>query len=388
MFARAATRRVVVLATLGCLFGSCYRAFVASGTQLPTHSVTSRPGASPSPGGLYSDATFSKAVPGVACGAAFSMGVLVAVSAAVQVAGARQRSRVIARIGNSSPSLIQVLEQKGLLSTAEKLKLLSTAENFGVELQTVEELGLLKFAEDNSLLSLAENTLTDPGTVAKAATFGVVLAGIAAYLVTSEPDFISSILIGAFGAPALVLFGAAVVIAGITGGTRRTGDLNCERKRVQYVPSVDPNITKNMPGGTGFKETVTNEPVTLLNVVEEKKLLTFVEEYRLLSLAAWAAKLLKINKPLTLTEQTGVLSTLEKSRILSYVEGTAVDKLGAARYLLGGGAFFVAALVLSTAVGGGVLGTLLAILVSLPGLALIAVGLALGVIQVPATFTR
>lgn len=311
--------------------------------------------------------------PGAAFGAAFSAGVLAATGAALRGASLR-RGRVAARAVPGQPSLIQVLEQKGLLSTVEKLGLLSTAEKAGVRIDLPERLGLLKFAEEKGLLTLAENVLTDKGTVPKAAAAGLALAAAALAVGTAEvePDveFTQGVFAGALGLPALVALGAAVVISGITGGTRRTVDLDVDQSQLVF----------NQQKGD-FETQTQKTPISLLTVLEQRRLLSFLEENRLLSLAATLASTVGITRPLTLTEQQGVLSTLESTKILSTVEGTSSDTFAAALPGAGAAALLVAAF-LSLSIEGPA-GPLAALVLGLGGVALFVFAAVLGVLQAP-----
>jgi hypothetical protein len=66
-------------------------------------------------------------------------------------------------------NVLRSIENKKLLSTAGKLKLLSGADKAGFNLAKLEELKLLSTAERLGLLSLAEKVLSaDPGVVSSA----------------------------------------------------------------------------------------------------------------------------------------------------------------------------------------------------------------------------
>jgi hypothetical protein len=67
------------------------------------------------------------------------------------------------------PNLLKAVENKKLLSTAGKLKLLSRADSAGLNLAKLEQLKLLSTAEKLGLFSLAERVLTtDPGAISSA----------------------------------------------------------------------------------------------------------------------------------------------------------------------------------------------------------------------------
>eukprot|EP00435_Cladocopium_sp_Y103_P028294 s526_g7.t1 len=207
-------------AGLACINGLC-QAFVATpGPSGPAMSV--RPASS-------SKSTKQSDFAGITCGMATSMAV---------AAVAFRASRVMVRANQGSPSLIQVLEQKKLLSTLENLRLLSAAENAGVKVDTVEELGLLTFAERLGLLSLAENVLTN-GTTPFLMLAGSGVLGLLSLTVAglSEGSFLQYFIAGALGAPALVLAVAALVILVVFGGARRTRDIDVAEKVVEYGPN-------------------------------------------------------------------------------------------------------------------------------------------------------
>jgi hypothetical protein len=66
-------------------------------------------------------------------------------------------------------NLLRSIESKKLLSTAGKLKLLSSADKAGLNLAKLEELKLLSTAEKLGLFSLVERALTaDPGAITSA----------------------------------------------------------------------------------------------------------------------------------------------------------------------------------------------------------------------------
>jgi hypothetical protein len=291
------------------------------------------------------------------------------VGTAAAAAGAVRRSRVQARVGKGQPSLIQVAEQKKLLSTVEGLGLLSKAEQFGISIATPEKLGLLKFAEEKGLLTFAENVLTSPSTpITLLIAAGAGVAGVYLDLTEGSGSFFNWVLAGAFGVPALICLGAALVIFALFGGVKQTKNLNLSEKVSVY------SATGGQYGK--FSEKTVSRPVTLLSVAEEKGLLSFAEEYGLLSLAAQL-----VDKPLTLTERLRVLSQLERSGLLSTVESSASDKFGAASYGTTGLLFITAAVAAAVAVPD--FGTILALLLALPGLGYLAVGLGFAVVQPP-----
>lgn len=294
----------------------------------------------------------------------------VGLAACTVAAQARRAGRVAARVASGAPTLIQILEQKKLLSQVEKLGLLSQAEKAGLGIETVEKLGLLKLAEDNKLLSLAENVLTNPGTPAQLLLGAAALGGLTYADVTlgAELGLFQWVLAGALGASALVLGGAAVVIAGITSGTRRTRNVDQVDKELAFV-------------GKDFTVKQVKESVSLIDVIEKKGFLSFIEENRLLSLAGGL-----VQNPLTLTEKLKVLSTLESLGLLSQVEASATDKFGAASFGLAG--LFLVTVAIAAFFLAGDLGPIAALLTALPGLALLAVGLGLSLFQAPRRWGR
>lgn len=291
-----------------------------------------------------------------------AMSVRPATSVAVAAIASRA-SRVMVRANQGSPSLIQVLEQKKLLSTLENLRLLSAAENAGVKVDTVEELGLLTFAERLGLLSLAENVLTN-GTTPFLMLAGSGVLGLLSLTAASlsEGSFLQYFIAGASGAPALVLAVAALVILVVFGGARRTRNIDVDEKVVEYGPK-------------GFNYSSGTRSRSLLETVEQKRLLSFLEENRLLSLAGSL-----VNRPLTLTENLRVLSTLEKAGILSQVESLAAQRYGGVPFGLGGFAILAAAVFAAFTLPNGLVP---ALLLALPGLVLVIIGVAIGLVKPP-----
>eukprot|EP00913_Durusdinium_trenchii_P035375 g33104.t1 len=162
---------------------------------------------------------------------------------------------------------------------------------------------------------------------------GSGVLGFAALVAASLSDgsFLQYFIAGALGAPALVLAVAALVIL---SGTRSA---------------------------------------SLLETVEQKRLLSFLEENRLLSLASSL-----VNRPLTLTENLRLLSTLEKTGLLSQVESLAAQRYGGVPFGLGGSALLAAALFAAFTLENGLL---LGLLLALPGLVLIVIGVAIGLVK-------
>jgi len=245
---------------------------------------------------------------------------------------------------------------------------LTLTENLGI--QTVEELGLLKLADKLNLLSLAEDVVTNPSTPALLAVGSFLLGGLA-YLDATAPDFgfLQSVLAGALGAPAVVLLGAAVVIFGLTAGTSRNRPLAREDKIVTY-------------GDSGFSTQEVVEDATLIGTLAKRRVLSYVEENRLLSLAASL-----VNRPLTLTENLGILRTLENSKLLSAIESQAADKYGALK--AGGlGLLLLPIAVLAFFFLPDVANLLVALALGLAALPSLAIGIAIGVANPPDRFTR
>mmetsp|Transcript_80198 Transcript_80198/g.186213 ORF Transcript_80198/g.186213 Transcript_80198/m.186213 type:complete len:368 (+) Transcript_80198:72-1175(+) len=366
-----AGRLLVLVAVCGLVLGVQQLAAFSVGVLTPSRrqggAATSSAGAA-NPGSqaavVASVLNSRGSAAGLALGALGSWGIVAVVAAARQ-----RRSRVAARVARGAPTLIQVLEQKGLLSRVEGLGLLSKAEAAGLGIDTPEKLGLLKLAEDLSLLSTAETLATSPSTPLLLFTAAGALAGLTYLDITAGADFgfLQWVIAGALGAPAVVLLGAGAVVATVFGGTRRSKNIDFSDKVVTYTPK-------------GFVTKEVSEPLSLLNVVEQKQLLSFAEGNGLLALAASLIK-----RPLTTTEQLGVLSTLEKSGILSEVESSASDTYGAAKYGVVGLLIVLACL---TAPFVTPLPGLLCALLALPGLALVALGVGLALVQPKPKFVR
>lgn len=244
------------------------------------------------------------------------------------------------------------------------MKLLSGAEKAGVGAAAPEQLGLLKLLDDLKLLSLAENTLTNPATPALLAAAGAFLGGLV-YLDVTAPDFgiAQWVVAGALGAPALVLEVAAVAIYNLFSGASRFKNLDRSETIIEY-------------DGRDFVTRKVDDAATLIGTLEKRRVLSWVEDNRLLSLGSSL-----ISKPLTLTESLGVLSTLEGSGILSSIESAAADKNGAAKVGLVGLAIVPVAIALAVLVP--TYGLLLALPLVLIALAYIAVGVAISSISPP-----
>eukprot|EP00434_Breviolum_minutum_P042054 symbB.v1.2.037413.t1/scaffold5518.1/size26226/2 len=340
---------LVIGAVLACINGLC-QAFVATGQVDTGRRIAVRP-----PSGMQGQSTQTDLV-GITCGMAAS----IAMAALASRASART-SRVMVKANSGSPSLIQVLEQKKLLSTLENLRLLSAAEKAGVKVDT---LGLLTFAEKLNLLSLAENVLTNGSTpflmLAGSGVLGFLAVSAASL---SDGSFLQYFIAGALGAPALVLAVAALVILVVFGGARRTRDIDVSEKVVSYGPN-------------GFNYSSEKRSASLLETVEQKRLLSFLEENRLLSLAGSL-----VNKPLTLTENLRLLSTLEQTGLLSQVESLAAQRYGGVPFGLGGLAILAAAVLAAYLLPTN--GLLVALLLALPGLVLVVIGVAIGLVKPP-----
>jgi len=178
----------------------------------------------------------------------------------------------------------------------------------------------------------------------------------------SEGSFLQYFIAGALGAPALVLAVAALVILAVFGGTRRTRNIDVDEKVVKYGPN-------------GFDYSSGTRSASLLETVEQKRLLSFLEENRLLSLAGSL-----VGRPLTLTENLRVLSTLEQTGLLSQVESLAAQRFGGVPFGLGGFAILAAAVFAAVSLPNGLL---LGLLLALPGLVLIVIGVAIGLVKPP-----
>lgn len=358
------------VALLLATVGACHYAFaVGRGATAPPRAPSSHIGrsvaaplrpAGGSQAGAPEPARSSRSSAGAAAALALgAAGTLAVVSAAARRGSTGQaslRARVCAKVASNAPSLIQVLEQKKLLSLVENFGLLSGAEKAGIRADLPERLGLLVLAERLGLLSLAETVVTNPGTPTTLGAGGVFLAALTFFDVTGGEDlgFLQWVLAGAFGTGALILLGAAVVIAGITSGTRRTKDIDVE-ETIYYV---------NANGG--FEEEQRTRSVSLINSLEEKQLLSAVENYGLLSLGT-----LVLGKPLTTTEQLKVLSTLEGTGLLSQLESECTDDLAGLKYLVIGGLFLFLALIQP-------FGLIGALLVGAPALLPIGYGIVVG----------
>ena len=227
MARRPVLASAVAVALAVAFHGLCRWAFVAP--------APGRVGLSQGAVTLGTEAKSGTSEPLFGAGLAAACGV--AGSAALAALASRSSSRVTVRANPGSPSLIQVLEQRGLLSTVQNLGLLSGAERAGLKVSTVEELGLLKLAERLNLLSLAENVLTNGSTPFLMLAGAGVLAALAFLCLTyPEGSFFQYFLTGALGAPALVLGAGALVILLIFGGTRRTRAIDVTEKEVGGVP--------------------------------------------------------------------------------------------------------------------------------------------------------
>jgi hypothetical protein len=118
----------------------------------------------------------------------------------------------------SSKSAYKKIEEKKLLSTVEKLGLLTQLEKAGFTLTKIEQSGLLSTAERLGALSLAEDLLTaNPATIASGALPFVVLAIASAALIPHDngiATFISYSLTATFtGVATAALVGGFVVAA-------------------------------------------------------------------------------------------------------------------------------------------------------------------------------
>jgi len=255
-----------------------------------------------------------------------------------------------------------------LLSTVERLGLLSQAEKAGLGIETVEELGLLSLAEDLNLLSFAEDVLTN-GSTPLLLLAGAAALGYATYLdVTAAPFDNQWFFAGFLGAPALVLAIAGLAIFALFGGARRTRDLDRVDKEIVFTE-------------TGFIERPIKESVSLINVLEKKRILSFLEKNGLLSLAASVVK-----NPLTLTENLRVLSTLENQGLLSAVESSATSTYGAASYGVTGTLFLTVAVLAALFLPN--VGLLVALIAAVPALGYLAVAIGLGIVQAPRRYTQ
>jgi hypothetical protein len=357
---------VVALAAASCLLnGACRLAFSVYSAVGVRHTPPLTVNGLQQKFGNVAEPLQASGAAGVACIAGAALGVLSGVS--VLTSAAVRKARVAAKALPGAPSLIQVAEQKGLLSTVERLGLLSQAEKAGLGIETVEKLGLLSLAEDLSLLSLAEDVLTNGNTPFLLLAGAAALGGATFLDVTAAPFDLQWFFAGLLGAPALVLGVAGLAIFALFGGARRTRSLDREDKEISYTEA-------------GFNVRPIQESVSLINVLEKKKILSFLEKNGLLSLAASVVK-----NPLTLTENLRVLSTLEKEGLLSAVESTATNPYGAASYGAIGAVFLTVAIAAALLLPD--VGLLVALLAAVPGLAFLAIAIGLGIIQAPRRYT-
>lgn len=106
-------------------------------------------------------------------------------------------------------NVLRSIESKKLLSTAGKLKLLSSADKAGFNLAKLEELKLLSKAESLGLLSLAERALTsDPGAVTSL-SIPFLLASVGALVFIPTDTLPASI---AHWGASLIAFGGFVTL--------------------------------------------------------------------------------------------------------------------------------------------------------------------------------
>lgn len=344
--------------------GVCQYAFIAVSTP-PTSQRGAVVGRTTSSSQIPEQKASASAVTSAAALIAGAAGTLAVASASARrgSSDAKLRSRVSARVAGNAPSLIQVLEQKKLLSFAENNRLLSKAESAGISADLPEKLGLLVLAERLGLLSLAETIVTNPGTPGALLAGSATLSALTFFDVTGGEDlgFLQWVLAGALGSVALVLLGAGLVIGGLTSGVRRTKNLDIEEKRVSFDEST-----------RGFEQVTQTRSATLLQSLEEKQLLSAVENNGLLSLGKQL-----LGRPLTVTEQLGVLGQLEKLGLLSEIESQACDQSSGFKYIALSTPFLLAALAsLSSPLG--IFGALIA---AAPSVALIAFGAVIGALN-------
>eukprot|EP00931_Biecheleriopsis_adriatica_P116879 TRINITY_DN92464_c0_g1_i1.p1 TRINITY_DN92464_c0_g1~~TRINITY_DN92464_c0_g1_i1.p1 ORF type:complete len:421 (-),score=59.66 TRINITY_DN92464_c0_g1_i1:72-1178(-) len=267
---------------------------------------------------------------------------------------------------STQPSLIQVLEEKKLLSLAENLGLLSKAEGAGLTIQAVERSGLLLLAEKEKLLTKAEGILTDrstpiklliPATVLLFLFFSDTSGELASWLTGDEVDaelgFTEQVLAVVFGLPGLVLYIAGFAIAALFGGVKRTRNLTSDE--------VEFNVAKG-----GFAPTA---EYTLPKIAEKNKLLSFAQNTGALGLIGKA-----VANPLTFAEENKILSLLESNKVLSAVESQSVKGYKDVGFL--GVTLLTLALFVILIPD---YGLTLALLLGLPGIILLVVGTALQV---------
>lgn len=116
-------------------------------------------------------------------------------------------------------NLLRSIESKKLLSSAGKLKLLSTADKAGFGLAKLEQLKLLSTAERLGVFSLAEKVLTsDPGAITSA-SIPFLLAAVASLVFIPTDNLAETILhwtaFGAFFTAFGALFAGGFVVAAV-----------------------------------------------------------------------------------------------------------------------------------------------------------------------------
>mmetsp|Transcript_47738 Transcript_47738/g.111322 ORF Transcript_47738/g.111322 Transcript_47738/m.111322 type:complete len:366 (+) Transcript_47738:59-1156(+) len=300
-------------------------------------------------------------------------GAAVAASLLTFVVSGSRASLAARRVSSGSPSLLQLLEQKKLLSTVQNLRLLSTAEAAGLGGSTLEKLGLLKLAQDTKILSTAETVVTDGKTPLLLLAAGSALL-YATYLdlTTLPSDFTQGFVAGLLGLPGITLVLAGLAIGALTLGARRTADISLTEKTVELLPG------SNQAGSKAFDYKEATRDQTLIQTLEDKQLLGLAEDLKLLTLAESV-----VRKPLTFAERTGILSTLEGAGLLSLVESLAAKKSVAGTLGVGGLTLLIAALPV-----GILAGIIPALLLVLGGLVLVGGGLAFSVVQAPEKSVR
>lgn len=120
---------------------------------------------------------------------------------------------------NSVKSPFKKIEEKKLLSSVEKLGVLSKLESAGITLSKIEESGLLSTAEKLGLLGFAEEFLvSDPAAVASGALPFVVLAiGSAAFIPhdNAVTSIVSYTLATVFAGVATAALAGGFLLAGL-----------------------------------------------------------------------------------------------------------------------------------------------------------------------------
>lgn len=120
---------------------------------------------------------------------------------------------------SKSVDVLERVQKKKILTSVEKLGLLSLAEKSGLTLSKIEKLGLLSTAEKLGLLSLLENAATtDPAIISSLSLPFLVLTILGATLIPGDnvaelavKTLFCGVSLGTFGA----LFAGGFVVASL-----------------------------------------------------------------------------------------------------------------------------------------------------------------------------